>query len=222
MKGFRKRKRAEAVSISIIGGADGPTSVFIAGKPERRSFIEKIRQRRYLRKKKRAASLIRPKSHTFEEVEAYLKDVYNAVELPKESSYYQEQYKCEKESLLMNYRPELLGELSRFPKLRGRDRASIEEFIRRAEKRSEAAQAVSNELFPVDFHLYRIHTRAGRIEFSMDRIWGMISCSYSGKKGGMKRLRAIYKDVYLYYGVTKEDIRNKTKRYQELLTVLAD
>ena len=42
---------------------------------------------------------------------------------------------------------------------------------------------------------------------SMDRIWGMISCSYSGKKGEMKRLRAIYKDVYLYYGVTKEDIR---------------
>ena len=55
----------------------------------------------------------------------------------------------------------------------------------------------------------------------MERTWGIISCSYSGKKKEMKRLKAINKDVYLYYGVTEEDIRNKTERYQELVTVLA-
>ena len=74
----------------------------------------------------------------------------------------------------------------------------------------------------MDFHIYRVSTKTGTIEFSMERRWGLISCSYSGKKEEMKKLKAIYKDVYLYYGVSEEDIRNQTERFQELVNVLVN
>lgn len=217
----RKNKK-NAVAISVIGGADGPTSIFIAGKSKKKSVIERIQRRRYLRKKKKAAASIHAGAHTFEEVALYLKKKYGAVEKPRDSVSYQEEYNCVKESLILRYRPKLLGELAEFPDLKGRDKASIQEFLRQTEARSKAAQAISNEQFPLDFHIYRISTKKGMIEFSMERRWGLISCSYSGKKEEMKKLKAIYKDVYLYYGVPEEDIRNQTERYQELENVLAN
>lgn len=217
----RIRKKKNAAAVSIIGGADGPTSVFIAGKTKKRSLKEKMRQKIHSRKMDKAASSIKAEYHTFDEVALYLRNKYHAVESSKQSVSYQEQYKCVKESLILRYRPELLGDLAQIPKLGGRTSSSIEEFIRQTKLRSDAAQAVSQEQFPIDFHLYIICTQAGRIEFAMERTWGIISCSYSGKKKEMKRLKAINKDVYLYYGVTEEDIRNKTERYQELVTVLA-
>lgn len=120
----------------------------------------------------------------------------------------------------MRYQPELLGELAVVLDLKGRNKASIQELLRQTEARSKAAQAISDKEFPLDFHIYRVSTKTGTIEFSMERRWGLISCSYSGKKEEMKKLKAIYKDVYLYYGVSEEDIRNQTERFQELVNVL--
>lgn len=216
----RIRRGKNAAAISIIGGADGPTSVFIAGKSKKKSLREALRQRRHLRKRKAAQASIRANAHTFDEAVRYLKDVYGAEELPEQSVSYKEQYQCVKESLILRYQPELLGELAEIPDLKGQNRDSIQKFLRQARLRSEAARAVSDEQFPIDFHLYKIRSKAGEIEFAMERKWGLISCSYSGKKEEMKKLKAIYKDVYLYYGVSEEDIRNKTERYQELVTVL--
>jgi Na+-transporting methylmalonyl-CoA/oxaloacetate decarboxylase, beta subunit len=217
---FKKRKNASA--ISVIGGADGPTSIFIAGKSKKKSLIEKIRRRSYLRKKKKAAASIRAGAHTFEEVVLYLKKKYGAVEKPKDSVSYQEEYKCVKESLILRYQPELLGELAVVLDLKGRNKASIQELLRQTEARSKAAQAISDKEFPLDFHIYRVSTKTGTIEFSMERRWGLISCSYSGKKEEMKKLNTIYKDVYLYYGVSEEDICNQTERFQELVNVLVN
>lgn len=67
--------------VSIIGGADGPTSVFIAGKT------------------------ITANAHTLEEVIQYLQDNYGAVEVSKELRSYQEQYKSIKESLILQHKP---------------------------------------------------------------------------------------------------------------------
>lgn len=215
-------KKKGVAAVSIIGGADGPTSVFIAGKAKKKSLKEKIRQRHALRKRAKAASAIKAEPHSFDELALYLQKKYHASELPKQSVSYQEQYKCVKESLILRHQPELLGDLAKISDLKGRDRASIEEVFRQVRLRSEAAQAVSDEQFPIDFHLYRIRTNRGMIEFAAESRWGLISCSYSGSKEEMKRLKAIYRDVYLYYGVTEEDIRNQTERYQELVSVLAN
>lgn len=217
----RIRKKKAAAAVSIIGGADGPTSVFIAGKAKKKSLKEKIRQSHALKKRAKAASAIKAEPHTFDELAVYLKNKYHASELSEQSVSYQEQYKCVKESLILHHRPELLGDLAKIPDLKGRDRASIEEVLRQVRLRSEAAQAVSDEQFPLDFHLYRICTKRGMIEFAAERNFGLISCSYSGSKVEMKRLKAIYRDVYRYYGVTEEDIRDRTDRYQELVSVLA-
>ena len=172
---IRKTRKKKAAAVSIIGGADGPTSVFIAGKAKKKSLKEKIRQRHALRKRAKAASAIKAEPHSFDELVLYLQNKYHASELSKQSVSYQEQYKCVKESLILHYQPELLGGLAKIPALKGRDRASIEEALRQARLRSEAAQAVSDGQFPIDFHLYRICTKRGMIEFAVERRWGLIS-----------------------------------------------
>jgi len=89
-------------------------------------------------------------------------------------------------------------------------------------KKSGKAESIPDEMFPMDFHVYQIKVvDVGEIEFGMDTIWSVFGSSYSGSKKGMKKLHNISKDVHLYYGVTEEDIQNKTKRYSVLLTVLS-
>lgn len=45
--------------------------------------------------------------------------------------------------------------------------------------------------------------------------------SYSGNKAVMKKFKKIVRDLYGYYGVTEEDIINKTERYSSLVTSLS-
>ena len=101
-------------SVSIIGGADGPTSIFIAGKAKKRrcSLKERMRQALYQQKRRKMEKTIVAKPHTFEEVICYLQDTYGAVEVSKESRTYQEQYKSLRETLILRHKPELLGELA--------------------------------------------------------------------------------------------------------------
>ena len=54
----------------------------------------------------------------------------------------------------------------------------------------------------------------------VETVWQMLDGSFSGDKQTMKQLRKLYKKMYLYYGVTDEDIKNETERYKSLLGVL--
>ena len=45
--------------------------------------------------------------------------------------------------------------------------------------------------------------------------------SYSGNKAVMKKFKKIAKDLRSYYGVTEDDIKNKTQRYSSLITELS-
>ena len=45
--------------------------------------------------------------------------------------------------------------------------------------------------------------------------------SYSGNKSVIKRFKKIARDLYCYYGVSEEDIKNRTKRYSSLVTELS-
>lgn len=223
MRRSMKGKRAKAVS--IIGGADGPTSVFITGKSKKTSFAEGMRQKRYWKKRARVEASIMAGARTLEEVIRYLKEAYGAVEMSKEAFSYVEQRKCLKESLILRYRPQLLREAAIIPDLEAVDEESFREWKRQFEFRSEAAEAVSEEQFPMDFHLYKVSACAGlsgqgQIEFSIELNWNVLQCSFSGQKEDMEKLRNISKDVYSYYGVSREDIQNKTERYQSLVTIL--
>lgn len=73
-------KSSEAMS--IIGGADGPTSVFIAGKSGKKPLKARVKGFFYKHKRKRVEKQIVPGAHTLEEVVAYAKEKYMAVEIP--------------------------------------------------------------------------------------------------------------------------------------------
>lgn len=214
-----------AHSVSIIGGADGPTSVFIVGKSGKKRHIplkERIRRFFYQRKRRKVEKTITANSHTLEEVILYLQDTYGAVELAKESHSYLEQRKSLKESLILQHKPELLGELAEVKRPAAHDEKSVKEFLEQVNLRSQKAERVPDELLPMDFHVYVIEVpNVGQIEFGIDIKWDVFGSSYSGSKKGMKQLQCISQDAYLYYGVTEEDIRDKTKRYSILVTTLS-
>lgn len=42
----------------------------------------------------------------------------------------------------------------------------------------------------------------------------------SGNRRLMKKFQRMYKDIYRYYGVTEEDIREKSKRYEDVVRTL--
>lgn len=55
----------------------------------------------------------------------------------------------------------------------------------------------------------------------IDYIWDIFGVSYGGSKKAMKQLKKISQDLYIYYGVTEEDIRSKSERYSSLLATLS-
>ncbi len=67
-------------SIAIIGGGDGPTSVFVAGRKKGISIKHRIKNRIYKIKGKCAAKKITAGERTLSEVVAYAVDKYDAAE----------------------------------------------------------------------------------------------------------------------------------------------
>lgn len=73
-----------AGSVSIIGGSDGPTSVFIAGN-RKKTLKQKWQGWCFRKRKERIARTIKPGTHTMDEVVSYIKEKYGLEELPKDS-----------------------------------------------------------------------------------------------------------------------------------------
>lgn len=213
--------RKNACSVSIIGGADGPTSVFVAGRTGKRPLKERIRRYRYQCRRKRVAARIKPGTHTPEEVVSYIKDTYGAVEISRQQTRYKEQKSALRESLIYEKKPELLGDMKDIPRPDVYNEETIKELHRRIQLRSEWIANIPEEQMPMDFHVYEIRTKDGSLELAVDFMWDALFGSYSGSKKEMKKLNRIFRDIHLYYGFTEEDRRNNTKRYSELLTVLS-
>lgn len=106
------------------------------------------------------------------------------------------QKNCLKESLISRYKPELLGEMTEQTR-------------------------PDDEQMPMDFHIYEISLGDGILELEIDYHWNVFGISYSGSKKTMKQMKEIAKDLYLYYGVSEEDIRQKSERYHSLLATLS-
>ena len=160
-------------AVAIIGGADGPTSVFVAGRKKGIPLKHRIKNRIYKWKGKRAAMKITAGERSLSDVVAYAVKKYGAVEADM------------------------------------------------FQARRERIEAVPDEVVPMDFHIYEISLGDGRLEMEIDYHWNIFGISYSGNKKSMKRMKEIAKDLYLYYGVSEEDIRQKTERYHSLLATLS-
>ena len=196
----RRMEQKSKNAISIIGGADGPTSIFIAGHSKKQPLKIRIKNSIYRYKRKKVEKTIVANSHSLSETVQYAKDKYELTETAPTDREYIEQIKCLKESLILQYEPELLGKIK---------------------TRSEMIAEMPDSIIPMDFHLYKIRIDDDFLEMEIDYTWNIFGMSYSGNKAVMKKFKKISRDLYSYYGVTEEDIKNKTKRYSSLVTNLS-
>lgn len=214
-------KEKSKSAVSIIGGADGPTSVFIAGRSGKKPLKECVRNYIYKYKCKRAQKKLSVGAHTLEEMVIYASTKYFAVEISTTQKKYMEQRKFLKESLIIKHKPELLGDMKDIAKPSIYDENAIRKLQQQIQARSEIIAQIPDHEIPMDFHIYEIKVDDGWLEIEIDYIWDIFGVSYGGSKKAMKQLKKISQDLYIYYGVTEEDIRNKSERYSSLLTTLS-
>ena len=207
-------------NVTMIGGADGPTSVFIAGKSGKRSLKDRAGSYFYQKKRNRVAKKIMPGTHSLEEVAEYVKEKYGATEVLETAHKYVEQKKGLKEGLIIQYRPDLLGDMAEITLPKEMTKEAITQMLKLVQQRSDFIAAIPEEEMPMDYHVYEIRLGKCRMDVNIDFKWDFLNYSYSGNKKEMKQLTEIGKDIHTYYGVTEEDIRNKTKRYSALLATL--
>ena len=213
----RKSKR----TVSIIGGADGPTSIFIAGRTRKRPLKVRMRNTIYRFRCKIAEKRVVAGTHTLDELVQYAIKRYNLVEINSTERQYIEQRKNLKESLILQHKPEVLGEMKDIPKPDVSNEESVREYFCKIETRSEMIAGMPDNVIPMNFHLYEIRIGDDSLEMEIDYIWNIFGISYSGNKKVMKQFEKISKDLHIYYGVSEDDIKKKTERYSSLVMALS-
>lgn len=207
--------------VSIIGGADGPTSIFIAGRTQKKPLKVRIRNIIYRFRRKIVEKKVVAGEHTLDELVQYAKNSYHLMEINSSEKKYIEQQKNLKESLILQHKPDVLGEMKDIPKPDISNEKSIREYLYKIKARSEMIDKMPDNVIPMNFHLYEIRIGDDSLEIDIDYIWNIFGISYSGNKKVMKRFKIISKDLYSYYGVSKDDIKKKTERYLSLITALS-
>ncbi|MDY4671361.1 MAG: hypothetical protein SO415_15495 [Oliverpabstia sp.] len=214
-------KEKNKSAISIIGGADGPTSIFIAGRTGKMPLKVRIRNVIYRFRSKRAERKVVAGAHTLDELVQYARNRYNLMEIDVTERKYIEQRKNLKESLILQHKPEILGEMKDIAKPDISNEESVREYFRKIEERSKRIAEMPDHVIPMNFHLYEIRIGKDSLEIAIEYIWNVLDISYSGKRKVMKRFKKISKDLYRYYGVSEDDIKRKTERYSSLIMALS-
>lgn len=204
----------ENKAVGVIGGADGPTSVYLT--KQKKPLRHYVRNLIYKYKGKRAEKIIVPGTHTLAELNDYATDRYAALELDKSHKRYIMQQACMKESIVIRYRPDLLGDLREIPIAETMDVEALRQCNELWQKRSQYIKSIPNVELGMDYHIYEIQVQGGRVELEIDYTWNEFRISYSGHKKAKRKVKKIAQDLAVYYGVTEEDIQNRTERYLSL------
>ena len=114
-----------------------------------------------------------------------------------------------------------MGERKDIPKPDFHNEESVKNFLNEMEIRNKQIDQMPDNVIPMDFHLYEIEIGEDLMEIEVDYIWNIFGISYSGNKSVIKRFKKIARDLYCYYGVSEEDIKNRTERYSSLVTKLS-
>lgn len=215
--------KKSAGSVSVIRGADGPTSVFFIGRNDsKRTLKQKMQRWLFALRKKRIAKSLQVNPHTMKQVIAYAKRKWGYTDISKNSKEYKMEYIQMRAAFILQYKPELLGELKDYPKLEGRDENSVNHFMTLINQRQKAAEEISTELFDIDLCILEMNKGKFESKLIFEKNYGYIGGSASGdSKRAMKKYNRVFRDVYRYYGVTQADIDNQTKRYEAVLSTLA-
>lgn len=207
--------------VSIIGGADGPTSIFIADRTRKRPLKVRMRHIIYRYRRKIVEKKVVADAHTLDELVQYAMSNYNLIEIKSTERRYIEQRKNLKENLILQHKPEVLGEMKDIPKPVISNEESVREYFCKIEARSEMIAKMPDNIIPMNFHIYEIRIGDDSLEMEIDYTWNIFGISYSGNKKVMKQFEKISKDLNIYYGVSEDDIKEKTERYLSLVTALS-
>ena len=211
--------------VSIIGGADGPTSIFIAGRTQKRPLKVKMQNAICKHKRKRAEKKIVAGAHTLNELVQYAMNKYDLIEINVAERKYIVQRINLKESLILQHKPEFLGEMKDIPKPDISNEESVRQYLDKIKARSEMITEMiaemPDDIIPMNFHLYEIRIGDDVLEMEIDYIWNIFGISYSGNRKAMKQFEKISRDLYLYYGVSEDDIKKRTERYSSLVAALS-
>ena len=206
---------------SVIGKQDGATSVCLIKRDAKLTWKQKIQKFRYQIKRAHVERTLKPGAHTMDEVMAYIVNVHGFTELGREEM--EEEYNEMRASFLIQHAKELLGEYATLPKLQSESQEDLWAYVKLAEKRTQKAKEIPVEKFDIDFHKFQISFEDinDNIHILIEKRFDYIGGGASGNKKILKRFHRIYKDIYRYYGVTEDDIRNKTRRYEEVVRTLS-
>lgn len=215
-----KTKRRK--NVVILSGADGPTSIFLAGKRKRLSLIEWFKDWRNQRKQKKIKKTITVNPHSMEEVVRYAKAKYHAVELTSDARNFMEERRSHKEGLVFLKRPDLLEGLQKVQKPKEYNDKTIARMEQQIEIRSKQIAALPEDELPMDFHLYEIRKGNEEIEMAVDFYWNILNISHQGNRKTWKQGEEIVKDLYRYYSVTRKDVEENSERYKNLVRILSE
>ena len=209
-------------AVSVIGGADGPTSVFIASRQQKLTLKQKFQKKRYALRRKRAERQIRSGSHSIEEVCHYVQKWYGYTERDKETVSYQQEYESMRYSYMLQYAPELLGDAAKIPELTDDFQEGIQAYLQDLKNTQKASREIPQEDFDIKLHILEKENKDGsNFHILIEETHGYISGGGSGSRKAMRKFEKIYRDIYQYYGVTDLDIQTKSERYEELVSTLA-
>ena len=95
--------------------------------------------------------------------------------------------------------------------------------MEKSKQRIKKAMEVPVTEFDIDFHKFTkdLGDSKGEIHFIIEKRYGHIGGGFSGSKKLLKKFEQIQKDIFRYYGVTKEDIENKSERYNDVVRALS-
>lgn len=189
----------------ISGKPDGATSYFVLSRDRKLTFKQKIQKTRFQLRKKWIEKHISAGGHTMDEVCQYVQEKYGFREVTGKSAGIQYEYEEMRVSFMITHAPELLGKYAKHPELKGHSEEEIREFMAQVEAIKEVAKNVPKEKFDIDFHKFEKKIGDDEMHIIIENKYGYIGGGATGKKT-IKEFHKIYKDVYRYYGVTKEDI----------------
>ena len=213
------KKRANAVS--IISGADGPTSVFVVKKNHNQTLRHKLRRFMYKMKRVYVEKTLKAESHSIDEVIEYIVNTYGFVEIAADE--YIEEYDQMRASFMLQHAPELLGEYAEMPQLESESPEDVQLHLKKIEERVQKATEIPRTVFDIDFHKFKksYDDINDNVHILIEKNYAYIGGGTSGNEKVIKEFRRIYKDVYRYYGVTQEDIKMKSARYQDVVRTLS-
>lgn len=210
-------------AVSVIGGADGPTSIFLMKKNAKLTLRQKMQRTKNKIRRFYVEKTLSCESHSLDEVMEYIVNKYGFIEVNRDAEEAAEEYQQMRASCIIQYAPELLGESRACPKCKSESPKDVAAYIRQSEERMKKAMEIPSAEFDIDFHKFQkaFADINDNMHIVIEKKYAYIGGGASGSKKVMKRFHKIYKDVYSYYGVTKEDKISKSERYKDVVRTLS-